>query len=346
MKKILYIDEPLDPPGGGQISLLTILKNIDRSKFQIKVFLKYNGIFKDILEKDNIECYVVDLKSLYFKIKKYNPDIVHINSACTKYTFFSAFFSKLLKKKVIWHNRVIESSPLKEKVISYFVDKIIVISDAVRKKFYSLDKKVVKLYNPIDINITVAKENLIKLKNTFGINRDAKIIGIFSRIEKWKGHSLILKAFSKIKIENVFLIICGVGSELENLKRLVVNLDIKDKVFFTGYVDNVYDYINICDIIVNPSVEPEPFGRVIIEAMSFGKPVIATNIGGPKEIIKNNEDGILVSPDENEIKNAIEKLLQDKDFYLKISQNAIKKSQEFNIKDYMKKLYNIYEELL
>lgn len=346
MKKILYIEEPLDPPGGGQISLFTILKNIDKNKYQFKVFINRPGVFKEMLEKNKIEVELVKPFLVYNKIKEYNPQIVHINSACTKYSFFCSFFSKILGKKVVWHNRVIESDKLKERIISFFVDRIIVVSDAVKKKFYYAHKKVVKLYNPIDLNNIKPQTSQTEIKRKVGLKSDAKIIGVFSRVEKWKGHKLLIRAFSKLNCENVFLLVCGEGKEIDNIRKLVEELKLDKKVIFSGYVENVYDYINICDIVVNPSLEPESFGRVIIESMSLAKPVVACALGGPQEIIENNVDGILVSPSETEIKNSIEKLLYDKDFYFRISKNAKNKAKKFDVNEYMVKLYSIYEQLL
>ncbi len=341
-KKILYLDTPLEPPGGGQISLLTLLKNIDRKEVEFKVFINRDGVFKKMLEKNNIYVEVVWITKLFSKIKEYNPDIIHINSACTKYTFFSAFFSKILSKKVVWHNRVIETAPFKERIISLFVDKIIVISDAVGKKFYYASDKLVKIYNPLNINDIKIEVNPNELRKELNIPADAKIIGIFSRLEKWKGHSLLFETFSRIN-NNIYLLVCGEGSEKESLKKLTVEFGISERVIFCGFVENVYDYINISDIVINPSIKPEPFGRIIIEAMALGKPVIAS-VGGVEEIIDNGIDGLLIKTSQ-ELKDAIIRLLSDESFYYEISANAKNKAQRFDVRYHLNEIMKVYEEL-
>lgn len=346
MKRILYIDQPLDPPGGGQISLLTILKNIDRTRFDFKVFLQSDGRFKDIVARHNILCEVVPETSLYLRIKEYSPDIVHINSACTRYTFYVAFFSKLLKKHVIWHNRVIETSPIKERIIGFFVDRIVVISDAVGRKFGYKNKKVVKLYNPIDLKEIKPKISPALFKEKLGIDKGQKIIGIFSRVERWKGHEILIKAFSKLHNKNLVLLICGDGKDLPRIRGLVERLGLKNRVIFSGFVENVYDYMSIADVVVNPSVEPEPFGRVIVEAMALAKAVISTDMGGAREIIVDGYDGILTKPTEIDLAFALNKILTDDELYRKIARNAFKKAMEFDVKSYLKKLYMIYDELM
>ena len=346
MRRILYIDEPLNPPGGGQMSLLTILKNIDGSRFKVKVFVDRDGLFKLMLDKYHIESEIVSVPSLYFKIKEYDPDLVHINSACTKYTFYSAFFSKILKKPVIWHNRVIETSVLKERLINFFVDRIIVISDAVSEKFKYAKDKVVKMYNPIDLSFLNQTSSEYFLKKDLRITSHQRVIGVFSRVEKWKGHEILLKAFSKLENKNLVLLVCGDGGYLENIKELANRLGLREKVIFTGFVEDVYNYMSLCDIVVNPSVEPEPFGRVIVEAMALGRPVISTDMGGASEIIINNYDGLLVGPSELELKEALERLLTDEELYSKISRNSIHRAEEFDVFRYLDKLYQIYDELM
>lgn len=338
--KILFIDTPLDPPGGGQISLFTILKNLNN--YNIRVFIDKDCGFKKMLIDKGLDVSVVKIKNLFFEIKKYRPNIVHINSACTRYTFFSAFFSKIFGCRVIWHNRVVESSPLKERVITKFVDKIIVISDVVGNKFrYCLDR-VIKLYNPIDFKEIYKVNNREKIKEKLNIPIDSKIIGVFSRLEKWKGHKLLFEVFAKMKDKNIFLVVCGGGSEEKNLKKFVSEFGIEDRVLFLGFKENVYDYMNICDVIVNPSVEPEPFGRTIVEAMALKKIVISTDLGAPKEIIENYINGVLVEPNSNSIYSALVKVLNDPILYNRISEMAIKRAKDFDINNYIEKLKHIY----
>ncbi|MCX7716614.1 MAG: glycosyltransferase [Endomicrobia bacterium] len=348
MHKVLYIDQPLDPPGGGQISLLLLLKNFNNKNYKTKVFIDKNCSFVNMLVKYGISYDIVSLSKLLSKIKEFNPEIIHINSASTRYTFFGAFFGKILKKKVIWHNRVVESSPVREKIISLLVDKIIVISDEVAKKFQYIRHKIVKIYNAIDFKEIKIHYLVDELREKLNIPSDSKIIGIFSRFDKWKGHRILFEAFSKIvKSFNIHLLICGEGKQKKFLMNLANKLKIMDKVVFCGFVENVYDYMNLCDIIVNPSIEPEPFGRTIIEGMALGKVVVATNMGGAKEIIQHMKDGILVEPNDVEsLRKFLEILLLDNKLYDEISYNAKNKAKQFDIEKQIIEICKLYEEVL
>ncbi len=82
----------------------------------------------------------------------------------------------------------------------------------------------------------------------------------------------------------------------EQLETQASTLGIDSNVCFTGYCSNVAAVMEQCDILVHASTEPEPFGRVVLEAMSLGKAVVATRGGGPSEVITHGVDGILVTP--------------------------------------------------
>jgi len=103
----------------------------------------------------------------------------------------------------------------------------------------------------------------------------------------------------------------------------------------------------LCDIIVNLSTQPEPFGRTIIEAMSCGKVVVATNLGGPKEIIENGVDGFLVEPKVDEICEVILQILSDDELYKKISFAAMNKVKEkFSLSKQIDQIEKLYVEII
>ncbi|MCS7230986.1 MAG: glycosyltransferase family 4 protein [Elusimicrobiota bacterium] len=346
MLKVLYIDQPIDPPGGGQISLFVLLKNL-KTKIDFEVFMPYYCRFLEQLKEENIKVRIVPIFNLYFEIKKLHPDIIHCNSATTKYTFLAGFIAKMLKINFVWHNRVIEKSFLKDSLIAMFSDKIIVTSDVIRYKFKNFQKKVIKIYNPVDIKEFKPGLPIDYLYKELNVSSKDKIIGIFSRLDWWKGHKIAIEAFDRLckKLKNVKLIIVGDGPYKEEIINFTKNFSSYDNIIFLGFRKDIPQLMNMCDIILNPSTEPEPFGRTIIEAMACGKVVIATDFGGPKELIINFVDGILVKPCIEELKNSMELLLTDKKLYEKISKNAQEKAKKFSIENYVDHILQIYKEL-
>ncbi|MCB0751737.1 MAG: glycosyltransferase family 4 protein, partial [Ignavibacteriae bacterium] len=139
----------------------------------------------------------------------------------------------------------------------------------------------------------------------------------------------------------------GNGSNKNNLLNKVKSENLEKHLTFTGDVTNVKDYMDKCTIIVHTSIEPEPFGMVIIEAMALEKPVIATNFGGPIEIIDNEIDGYLIPPSEPKIlASHILKLVNNPELRKQIGTEARKKViEKFDFRITAKKIENVYEDI-
>jgi len=233
--------------------------------------------------------------------------------------------------------------------------KIIVISEGVKEIFCdSLQKKVVIIHNGIDMSkFKIRKiDSFQKTKKKLRIEDSEIVIGMTSRIVPWKGHKVFLQAAKVIteKFSNTKFIIAGdttfgKRSYLYELKELAKKLGIQNKIIFAGFVENIEDILGVIDILVHCSIRPEPFGLDIIEAMACGKPVIATNIGAPKEIIENNIDGILVNPNApDELSNAIICLSESSERRNEIGKLAsLKVENKFDIKNCITNLENIYK---
>lgn len=345
-RQILYLDTPLNPPGGGQISLFYILRSL-KDKFDIKVLVPYKCEFLYWLRNEKINIEIVPLRNLFFKIRKEKPDIIHCNSATTKYSFFAVLSARILKIPFIWHNRTLDSAGWKEQLIAKLSTNVVVISDVVARKFGKFENKVVKIYNGVDIEV-FKPIDVSDFKKELKIDKNKKVIGIISRLDWWKGHKLFLEAAKKISElrKDVLFLIAGEGPERENIEKLIRNFGLTSKVILLGFRSDMPRVINLCDVVINPSIKPEPFGRVIIESMACGKVVVATNLGGVKEIIDDGIDGFLIEPDSKIIANLIIKLLLDKNLYEKISLNAVKKVKEkFLLQRQIQGIESLYEKV-
>jgi len=346
--RILFLDTPIEPPGGGQMSLVYLLRNLDKNKYEFIVFVPYYCSFIEILKREGINVEIVSFKKLFFKIKNFKPDLIHSNSPTTRYSFYGVLFSKILKIPFIWHNRVLETAGWKERLIAVLSSKIIVISDFVGRKFSKFSNKTIKIYNAVDFESIKINKSKEELKNELGIKNEY-VVGIFSRLVKWKGHNLFVDVAKKIienKIKSKFLIL-GDGEEKENMINKIKEFGLSNYFFVLGYKENVYDFINICDIVCNFSIEPEPFGRTIIEAMALKKVVFSTNIGGPNEIIDDGIDGFLCEPNPDFISKKIVEVLKNPELMNKIGENAYKKVfDNFNIKTQIEKIESLYEEVV
>jgi spore coat protein SA len=135
------------------------------------------------------------------------------------------------------------------------------------------------------------------------------------RFDTGKGVEHLIAAIPEVikKHGNCLFLFVGGGALRKWAENLARKLN-KSNILFEGFVpyDRINRYYQLCDVVVVPSVWPEPFGRSIIEAMACGKPVIATKIGGIPELVKDGKTGLLVEPaSSEEIANAITTLLDD-----------------------------------
>jgi len=162
------------------------------------------------------------------------------------------------------------------------------------------------------------------------------------RLIDGKGVIDLLKAVEKIKSLNWVLLIVGDGSQKEILMEQANKLKISDNVVFLGQMKrpDLLRILNIVDIVVNPSYT-EGLPTVIVEAAKCGRAIIATDVGGTREIIENNKSGILIKPKEIQLlSEKMEMLIKNSDLRKKLGEAAKEETKnrfdwEISIKDYI-----------
>lgn len=187
--------------------------------------------------------------------------------------------SFLAAAEMYWHHKVLK---VYEKNISLYVAP----SEFAKKTFVEFGFKAeqIKIIKPF-INAFNYRPNF----------RPGKYILFFGRLEPEKGVDLLIKAFARLRNKNYKLLIVGSGSEYYDLKKLVRMLNLKDRIEFVGpkHGEDLKRIISEAYLVVVPSVWLEIFGLVNLEAGVLGKPVLAADVGGIPEAIKNNQTGLL-----------------------------------------------------
>jgi len=232
-------------------------------------------------------------------------------------------------------------------------------------------KKVINLfYNRADLNICVSKDLSNSLGSSFGIK--SKSITIFnglemsgspkknsrsvnnriltiSRLDKQKDHLTLLKAFELVikKIKNAHLLLVGDGPLKNELIYFVTKNNLDKNVEFIGWQNNINEFFLNSDIFVLSS-HREGFPYALIEAMSFGLPVVCTNTPyGPREILDGGKYGYLIPMRGYiEMKDAILELLENKEIYKNYSQLAFKRSHLYTSKRMVNEYANVIKELV
>lgn len=210
----------------------------------------------------------------------------------------------------------------------------------------------------------ISQQKILMLPNMNRIVRDyfsstfrkPIIIGAMGRFVEKKGFIYLIEAISILKNRgyNIKLHIGGDGDDRNILISKMLELNLEQEITFTGWVSNKEDFLKNIDIFCLPSLE-EPFGIILLEAMAYSKPIIATNSGGPEEIIRHQQDGLIVETDEsnqyinlaNNLATSIEKLINEPILAQHYSKSAYNRLIEnYNISIVSQKLTHILENII
>lgn len=136
------------------------------------------------------------------------------------------------------------------------------------------------------------------IRRRFGLG-DAPVVGLFGRLTPWKGQHVLLKALRELGDVQALIVgsaLFGEDAYAAELRQLAETEGVADRVRFAGFQDDVANIMAGVDIVVHASTHAEPFGRVVVEGMLAGRPVIATGGGGVNEIVTDGETGWLIPP--------------------------------------------------
>jgi glycosyltransferase involved in cell wall biosynthesis len=129
-----------------------------------------------------------------------------------------------------------------------------------------------------------------------------QVLAVFGRVSPWKGQDAAIRALAMLPVDTHLWIIgaplFGEEAWARDLQRLAAELGLASRVWFAGFRDDIPVLMKAADIVVHASTLPEPFGRVLVEGMLAGRPVIATSAGGVPEIVRDGVTGLLVPPDD------------------------------------------------
>lgn len=252
------------------------------------------------------------IKAVRSLIKKYNPDIVYAHSSkagaiarvadiglknrCVYNPHGWAFNMRCSAKKKVIYTAI-------EKVAAMFCDKIICISDA--EKQSALEKKICRddklqvIFNGVDID---AYENgvhgAVKRKD-LNIPEGAFVVGMVGRMSPQKAPDIFVKMAKRVKdeIQNAHFIIVGNGEQEEEIRKYAKDNDFSDSLHITGWVENPLSYVELFDVACLLS-RWEGFGLALPEYMMAGKPIVASRVDAIPNIIRNEENGLLVEADD------------------------------------------------
>jgi len=361
--KVLYVITRSDW-GGAQVHLFDLVTEMIKKDVQCEVVVGEKGELYDRLQEIGVKVYflpalvhpirpLTDLKAIFQLnrlIKRVLPDIVHLHS--TKAGWIGRISSYLAKTKVIftahgWCFTEGVSSIRKkmgifiEKKLSNITHKIICVSDYDKqlalKYGVTIDSKIKVVYNGVS-NL----QQYDKLPEFSG-DEALKVIMV-ARFSEPKDQISLIKAIPYID-DNIKIYFAGEGSTMSVAQDLVAEIDVTDQVIFLGQRTDVKELLSSFDVFVLSS-KYEGLPISIIEAMSVRLPIIASNVGGVKELVFDGVNGLLFDADDH--KELAEKISALQDEKLRITMGAASQEiyqQKFTLAQSLESTYQIYQEL-
>ncbi len=376
---ILYVHNSADLYGASR-SLVRLMSMLPRDRFNPLVVLPGDGPLKALLEAAGVRVtvhpgltviersllkswrllllpfqFAASVAFLRRLIRREGITLVHTNTGVIP---SPALAAALAGVPHVWHIRDWFQEfrgfwPLYARYIGRFAQRIIAVSEAIAAQFADR-RKVTVLHNGFDLaEFTVPKaEHARTFRERWNLG-DAFLVGCVGRIKLVrKGQEVLVRAMARVcqEVPEARCVIVGTvfpGNEehLEELKRLIAELKLQERIVFTGELADPRMVYAALDVLVLPSAQPEPFGGVVMEAMAMGVPVIATAIGGSVDQVAEGETGFLVPPaDPAALAERLLELFRNRELRLRLSAAGPRRIQaHFALADKVAALTRIYD---
>lgn len=361
-KKILYVITKGNF-GGAQRYVYDLAINLPKDQFIVTVAHGEGELLPQKLKKSHIKTILIknlgrdidvmrDIRGFFelLKIlKNEKPDIVHLNSS--KIGILGALAARIhnlkAKNKKLKAIFTAHGWPFKEKrnflftksmqfaswltVILSHITIVVSKDDFEKSKNFPFCKnKTILIHNGVS-NINF--KNGFQARQFIGSNINQNFwIGTVAELHPNKGLDILINAFKNISenYNDTALIIIGEGQERNNLEKLILDLNLKNKIYLLGQIDNAHQYLKAFDLFILSS-RKEGLPYVLLEAGMAEIPVIASSVGGIPEIIQDKKNGLLVKKvsDTHELSVAIEKILTQTNTYGAELKNTIQKQFSF-----------------
>jgi glycosyltransferase involved in cell wall biosynthesis len=383
MKKILYTDFSSGFGGSSNI-LYDFLKNLDRTTIEPVVlaarvkapnFKKIQALGIKVIEaelnpigtevRDGHNSYIsliLDLvqflgpnvSKITQIIKREKIDLVHINNS-VRNSCDVILACKLVGVPSICHMRENRKAGKLEKLFVRMTDCVLVRNQFILNDINLVrqDKRARLMREAIDLDISVTARDIYKIKQEFALS-NISCVGFLGRLVEGKGVEDFIQAAVIVKqsFPNTKFMVIGSDPQKEHyedfLKILSHRLGVHKDFIWTGWRSDKFNLISVMDLLVQTSYSSEGFGLTCMEAMALGKPVIATEMCEPLEIVINGENGLIVpSQNPKALADAMIKLLADPKLAQMYGRRGRQMVEErFNIKEQAHKMSGIYQELL
>ncbi|WP_266202559.1 glycosyltransferase [Pontibacter kalidii] len=366
--KVLHCIESIHS-GGVEKTREIFARLYDKNKYELKIVCtRATGPIVDSLKEEGVELIEIGILDKVWRFSRYKA-VLKVISGYKPHIIHGAVFEGVLLASIAGYIGRVPAIVLEEtsdpqnrtkkatyllKLLSGLSDKVIGVSPAVYSYLKDVanikESKLRLINNGIYPPVQISKDSVQSLKDTLGIQDDDIIIGSVGRLRNF--HKLftdLIDALSILHKSNprIKVLIVGDGPDREEIEQHILNKGLSDHVIIAGFQPDPHPFFEIMDIFAIVS-HMEAFGLVAVEAMFHKLPVIATNVGGLKDVVLHNETGLLVEAHHPEqIANAINTLLSNRQLMVEMGERGFARANnQFSAGRYVEELENLYSDLI
>ncbi|HEX5387022.1 MAG TPA: glycosyltransferase family 4 protein [Gemmatimonadales bacterium] len=383
--RILLIEGNRDGTVGGSFQCLyDIARHLDRPRFEpVAVFWEPNR-FSERLRAEGVEVHLwreveesavassgrtpigrarraaqaVGVRARF--LQSVGASLVHLNNTPDHGYVDWLPAARLVKRPIVAHARGPIAMPrgrVRRRLVGGF-DRIVAISRHIEDTLVRAGipkERIAQIYDGIDIEaLRAASRTAGSVRQSLGIPPEAPLVVMAGNFKRWKGQHLLIDAMARLPSglrERCHLVLAGAtpagGEAYETeLRACAAHAGLGGRACFLGERGDVPALMAAADVVVHASIEPEPFGLVVVEAMALGKPVLASRLGGPAETV-TPDTGVLFDPaDVDDMAAALAALLTDEPRRRAIGERARVRAEQFSIERNVGSIEQLYGELL
>lgn len=245
-------------------------------------------------------------------IRQESVDLVHARSRMPAWLAWRAARRNRVPFVTTFHQRPAAATALKRLYNSVMVkgDRVIAISHYVAERLvadYGLDPARLRvIQRGVDLGLfdpdRVSAERLVRLAERWRVPDGVPVVMLPARVTQWKGHGLLVDALARLERGSFHCLMVGEDGGRHSVRAAlepkIARLGLTPHIHFVGRCDDMPAVYKMADVVVSASLDPEPFGRVMIEAQAMGRPIVATAHGGARETVLPGETGWLVQPND------------------------------------------------
>jgi len=316
MKNVLHLTEIYDT-GGAENMLISLVENLDKSRYRSIVCLLRDGWLNTQLQKRGIETMVIPqphsvdfpwLQRVYRVLRDRCIDVMHAHEFAMN--IYGSVLSLVTRIPIITtvHGKNYYGDKWRRRLAYRFAARrstMVAVSEDLKgflmQRIGIHPNRIRVVYNGIDLQTYKVNDSNNAIRDELGISPDQPIIGTVGNLFAVKGQSYLLRACKSIAnhFPNFVLLVAGAGEELVMLEQQANILGISGNVKFLGFREDVPSLLQAMDVFVLPSLS-EGLPLSILEAMAMQKPVVASNVGGIPEVVQDGMTGCLVPPSDPE----------------------------------------------